>query len=300
VWSGQTAEPLREITGPAGRVYGVAYSPDGNRLASGGQDGFIRVWNAADGMQTTALRTGTNWIRAVAWSPTGDRIAAAGSNGAGGIWNAATGDKVANVPSHGERTLAVAWSQDGTFLATGGSDLKVVLQDLGAGTSRTLIGHTGDVNGLAFSPDGTLLVSVSTYREVKVWDVASGTLARSLMGGITGSADAVAFSPDGTILAAAINQNAGVVQLWNTATFSATRQLASSTKIIRGLAFSADGAKLATAGEDQTARVWNVGTGAAIASFTTAASVNNVAFAPGGTQVAFGDDLGTLAVVPAQ
>jgi WD40 repeat protein len=176
----------------------------------------------------------------------------------------------------------------------------VVLQDLGAGTSRTLTGHTGDVTGLAFSPDGALLASVAFYREVKIWDANSGTLLHSLMGGITGSADAVAFSPDGKTLAAAINQNAGFVQLWNTDTWLTTRQLASNTKIVSALAFSADGTKLVTGAQDQTLRIWNLATGAALGSFTTMASVNSVAFALDGTHVAFGDDLGTLAVIPAQ
>ena len=300
VWDGATGTALRELTGTAGPVYGLAYSPDGSRIASGGSDGKVRLWNASDGSPTGIVAAG-DYVGAVAWSPTGDRIAVAGYNGAGGIWDVATGVKMVGGTGHGQRTNAIAWSPNGNLVAAGGADQLVSLQDLGAGTVQTLLGHTGEVMGVAFSPDGKWLASVSFYREVKIWDTSTGSLAHSLMGGITGIANAVAFSPDGTLLAAAINQNTGLVQLWNTATWLAVGTLASHTMPIEGLAFSRDGLRLVTGAQDQSVRVWDIASGAQLSAFTgTFARVHHVDFAADGAHVAFGDDLGTLAVIPSQ
>jgi WD40 repeat protein len=300
VWDGATGAAVRELTGTAGPVWSVAYSPDGTRLASAGGDGVVRLWNAADGTQTGRIAAG-GYLRAVAWSPTGDRVAVVGNSGAGGIWNATTLASAAGVLSHGDRTNAIAWSPNGNLVASGGSDQLVSIHDLAAGTYKTMSGHTGEVTGVAFSPDGKWLASVAFYREVKIWDASTGALVKSLMGGITGSADAVAFSPDGSVLAVAVNQNTGLVQLWNTSTWLTTKALASSTMPIEGLAFSRDGLRLVTGAQDQSVRVWTLATGAQVTAFTgTFARVHRVDFAADGTHVAFGDDLGTLAVIPAQ
>jgi WD40 repeat protein len=300
VWDGSTGTALRELTGTAGPVWGVAYSPDGTRVASTGGDGVVRLWNAADGTQTASVVVG-GYLRSVAWSPTGDRIAVAGNSGAGGIWNATSLASAGGDASHGDRTNAIAWSPDGNLIASGGSDQLVSLHNLATGTITTLSGHTGEVTGVAFSPDSKWLASVAFYREVKIWDTSTGTLAHSLMGGITGTANAVAFSPDGNTLAAAINQNTGMVQLWNTTTWLSSGTLASDTMPIESLAFSRDGLRLVTGAEDQSIRVWTLASGAQVSAFTgTFARVHHVDFSADGNYVAFGDDLGTLAVIPLQ
>ena len=203
-----------------GSVRAVAFSPDGTRLVTGGNDALI--WDLASGQQLAQLlhdrMSHDRGVRAVAFSPDGTRLVT-GNPFMARIWDLA-GQQLARLPHH-SGVQAVAFSPDGTRLVTGGND--ALIWDLASGQQlarlipggwlRQLIHYGGGVQAVAFSPDGTRLATGGIDRKARIWDLASGQQLAQLRHGKW--VMAVAFSPDGTRLATGSTDN--TARIWASA-----------------------------------------------------------------------------------
>jgi WD40 repeat protein/serine/threonine protein kinase len=195
---------------------------------------------------------------------------------------------------------AVSYSPDGRLLATGSWDHSITLWDSATGRAeRRLTGHQTKVHCLAFRHDGRTLASGASDGKIKLWDVATGQELETLTGH-TGWVEAVVFQPDGHLLASCGGDS--TVRLWQLDPSPqplsprergkdegrSCRILREHQYTVRGLAFSPDGALLASAGEDSSAIIWDVKTGARRQRLQGKPGefFNAVAFSPDGRRLA--------------
>jgi WD40 repeat protein len=177
----------------------VAFSPDGQQLASASGDGTVKILDLATGKCLQIFKGHLRMISSVAFSPDGQQIASASSDSAIKIWDLATGICLQTFKGHGGVVCSVAFSPDGQQLASGSGDSVVKIWDLATGKClQTFNGHKGGARSVAFSPDGHQLASASSDDTAKIWDLATGKCLQTI---ITGTFLAqISFDPTGSYL----------------------------------------------------------------------------------------------------
>jgi WD40 repeat protein/serine/threonine protein kinase len=276
---------LHTFKGHTNWVFGVAYSPDGQRLASASHDQTVKVWDVVSSRELRTLHGHSGLVNAVAFSPDGQRLASASHDQTVKLWDVGSGQELRSLRGHSEPVRSVAFSPDGQRLASASFDQTVKVWDAGSGQElRTLKGHAGRVFSVTFSPDAERVASGSDDGTVKVWDARSGQELSTLKGHAA-PVLGVAFSPDGQRLASAsIDQT---VKVWDARSGQELRTLRGHTHWVISVAFSPDGQRLASAGADQRVKLWNASTGQELLTLKGhAAGVWSVAFSPDGQRLA--------------
>ena len=281
----------------------VAFSPSGRELASGDVNGNVVVRDAATGVGRRQLSHGQKPVWGLAFSGDGVRLAVATGDwttpeepGEVTVWDVSGGRKLLTLSGHAGLVWAVAFSPDDQVLASAGGALnrdgEVVLWDVRTGQKRqTLAVPHGGVMDLAFSADGGRLAgAVRNEKVVKVWELATGEVVRTLT--TTGWVSSVAFAPDGKTLAAADGETC---RIWDEAGKSV--ELRGHTAPVRKVIFSPDGRRLVTASHDRTVRVWDTATGQEVLTLRGHTDIVwGLAFSPDGRRLASCGQDGTVRV----
>jgi WD40 repeat protein len=230
LWDAETGRPLgRRLRRHIAGIFGVAFSPRGDMLASAEGDGAVRLWGVSRvGLNRVRLLdtlVGHHAIvRCVAFSPGAEVLASGSDDGTIRLWRVDRGGDQDPVILRGPAgwVQCLAFSPDGRTLASGGFDPDVHLWDVRSGRElgSSLQGHKSWIYSVGFSPDGRTLASGSGDATVKLWDV-SRRREVALLKGHRDSALAVAFSPDGNAVASGSAD--GTVRLWRAATLAETR-----------------------------------------------------------------------------
>jgi WD40 repeat protein len=165
-----SGKPLRTLWGHTQPVTALAFSADGQTLASGSQDGGVIVWDLASGAQAAVLPGHATPVHSLAFRPDGKLLASGSFDGSIKVWDVAGGKERATARGHTQVVTCLAFSPDGQTLASGSFDRTVLLWEPTTGQQRAaLIGHEGRVLCLAFSPNGKTLASAGLDRSVRLW-----------------------------------------------------------------------------------------------------------------------------------
>jgi WD40 repeat protein/serine/threonine protein kinase len=200
VWHLTTGAKVMSWPAHSNDVGGLAFSPDGIRLATGSATGEVKIWDFTRRQEVARLKPVGSPLICLAFSPDGKTLAASGQSSRVWILELATGREILQLPGHGSLVASVAFSPDGKLLATASLDNDVRLWELSSGKLRTTLkGHIQGVIAVAFSPDGKTLATGGMDRKVKLWNVATHQeLATFPLGGLFPT---LSFSPDGRMLA---------------------------------------------------------------------------------------------------
>jgi WD40 repeat protein len=249
-----------ETVSHRGRVNAAAYSPDGRWLATAGLDGTVRLWDATG--RVHALLGHADPVRALSWSPDPrrPRLASSGREAAVLVWDPETCRLLQTLEGHPAPVTALGWLDGKTLAALGGQAIHVWDADAGkpAGPVRPGPPHRPDLPP-AFAPDGKTLAAAQVDHTVRLWDIESGKLRRTLAGH-KDRIGSLAWSPDSGAVAAGSRD--GTVRLWDAAT-GAPRPHVLETKQANGvtaLAWSPNGRTLAGGGVGPV-QWWDTDTG---------------------------------------
>ena len=266
----------------------LALSPDELTLASGSDDGSVKLWEV-ESSALLGLGWNTKGTMCLAFSPDGRLLASGGVDATVRLWNPKLGPPLEELP-HPSPVLSLAWSPDGRLLASGdfaGTTRLWEMQHTGpARCVQTLSGHTNLVRGLAFAPDGSRLASASWDSTVKLWELASGRCLQTLVGH-TERLQALAWSPDGGTLASGSFDH--TIRLWNGQEGSSRVVLQGHSADVYSLAFTPDSRHLLSGSNDGTLRLWEVESSQCVRVMQgSVASFYDLDWSPDGTQLASG------------
>ncbi len=273
----KVGEAAKVVTGPSAPVTCIAASPDGARFAIGGEDRVVRLWHTTKLDDPITLNVQNANITDIAVST--KLVATVNAEGTLTVWDL-TGQSPRQlieqrVLSTNSRLTGVSIAPDEKSVAVcGDRTAKVVAlpkpddaEPLGA-VKRSFDGangHADMVRTLAYSPDGKVLATAGNDQSVRIWDVASGQLLRTLLGH-TDQVSSLAFSSDGSRLFSGGGDQG--IRIWNLESTMPSLTLAGHRGSVWSAVPSPDGRLLATGGADHVIRIWDLASGKELRQLT--------------------------------
>ncbi|HEU5056932.1 MAG TPA: WD40 repeat domain-containing protein, partial [Kofleriaceae bacterium] len=246
-----------------GDVGAVAFSPDGERIATGSDDRTVKLWDRR-GRLLWAAPTHPRWVQVVAFSPDGRHVLAGGGGGdpVVSIVDAASGRVAFELVGHTDFVASGRWSDDGSRIFTGALDGTARMWDARSGRLlRVFSGHERNVGITALADRGRRLITSGQDGTVRVWETASG-VALSILAAHSVGMQAIKASPDGAAIVTCGTD--GHVKLWRPRLEPMTGTLAADQGSVISARFDRVGRRVVTCSDDGAVRVWDAATGRAL------------------------------------
>jgi serine/threonine-protein kinase len=258
-------------------VNSLAWSPDGELLATVTHKGDLHVWQVERREERYVVSAHDGHAMAVAWSPDGRWLASSGFDKIVRLAEASTGKMVALLKGHQANVAGLSWSSDSKLLASASADRTIRIWDVADRKEVRRFENLGAVaTAVAFAPDGRRLASGGLERNVSIWNVDTGQ-AMTQFAHESGVTAALAWSPDGRTVV--VGCTGGTFRLWDAATGQEQQPLQGHLQSVLSVAVTQDGSTLASAGADGIVQLWS-STGKPLASLRHNQGAELVRFAP--------------------
>jgi WD40 repeat protein len=305
LWDVITGEELRVLTGHP-NVKSIAFSRDGQKLASASPETSVRVWEVATGQALYDLQnsSGTSFVK---YSPDGKMLAGSSGLEVIKLWDVSTGKEIHSIPGPPTSIDSFAFTVDGKFLISGGWDKTIRLWNVDTGREHSVIdGYASVVESISFDPGQKVIASGGWDGTVRLWDIRTGEEVRILKL-VPTSVRSVAFSRDGRIIASANTVSSAdgkvlpalatdkTIRLWDVVTGKLLRTqghsaLKDHSNSVNSIAFNHDGEVLASGGDDRKVKLWDGATGKHLRTLGEhSSSAFFVVFSPDGKRLASAD-----------
>lgn len=262
------------------QVNSVSFSPNGNFLATGSNDGKARVFNLLTGKEVQSFPH-NRWVKTVSFSrPDGQYLKIAGDEKSR-ILNLVSGKEVKNFQFN-EGVTTYSFSLEGNFLATGTAKGIARVFDLTTEKEVKYFLFNSAINSVAISPNGFFLATGSDDRQACIFNFVTGKIVKSFVH--NSLVYAVSFSPDGNFLATGSEMT---IWLFNIKTGELVKSFENISSINSSISFSPDGNFLAIG--SKKVKVLNLLTGMEVISFENDGYVNSISFSSDGKFLATGN-----------
>ncbi|MCB9502421.1 MAG: TIR domain-containing protein, partial [Deferribacteres bacterium] len=239
-------------------VRALAFSSDGNIIASASDDNTVRLWDVNNYKEIALLKGHTYTVYSVAFSSDRNTIASASADNTVRLWDANNHKEIVLLIGHTNWVRAVAFSSDGNTIVSASSDNTVRLWDANNHKEiARLNGHTKAISSVVFSSSGNTVASASDDQTIRFWNTKTHKEIAQLKGH-NNTVRAVAFSNNGNTIASASDDH--TIRLWNLKRKNEIVQLNGHTKAVLSVAFSNDENTIISASDDKTIRLWDVKT----------------------------------------
>jgi WD40 repeat protein/serine/threonine protein kinase/tetratricopeptide (TPR) repeat protein len=279
-------------------VWSVAWAPDGQSVAIGGEAGGVLLWDPNRGGKPITFHQVPAFK--LSWSPTGRRLAAAGLDGVIRVWDVPTKTCLAEWPSFASMIYGLAWSSDGAMLAAARADRGIDIWDVASGQHRRNFHRPEDAyEAVAWHPDMRVLAVGGQHgafdHVVQIIDATTGEVLTSKSSPRFDVLD-LAWSPSGRHLAASFHADTAAVWSFDGAELGEVWSFL-HTGSVNKMAWSATGQYLATASRGQQITVWDALTGTKHRTFQGhLGEVTSVDWSPDGKYLISGGEDGTVRI----
>ncbi|MBD2186628.1 WD40 domain-containing protein [Pseudanabaena mucicola] len=253
-------QPFQILRGHCDRILSVAFSPNGQILASGSADRTVKLWNPHTGKLIKTLQGHRSWVWGIAISPDSKFLASGSYDHTVKLWNLESGECLQTLQGHPSSVLSVRFNHDGKTLFSSGYDKLVKYWHLETGECL----HTWEADSsnrvwaMEISPNSQYLATGGDDHSIKLWDIATGECLR-LFSGHYHPVISLIFTPNGDRLISGSSDR--TVKIWDVLTGNCLETLKGHGHWVASLAISQDAKTLISGSWDETIQCWDIPTG---------------------------------------